>query len=63
MKTFSILALIISATTLLACGAENKPQPKLLEAERNTLDKAKALDKNMQQQTQEQQRNVEQQTR
>lgn len=62
MKTFSHLALIISTLTLLACGPDNKPQPKLLEAERNTLDKAKAMDKNMQQQTQELQKSVDKQT-
>ena len=62
MRTIKSLPLIISTLALLACGPDNKPQPKLLEAERNTLDKAKALDKKMQQQTQEQQQSVDKQT-
>ena len=62
MKTINTLALIVSTITLLACGPDNKPQPKLLEAERNTLDKAKAMDKKIQQQTQEQQQSVDKQT-
>jgi len=62
MKALNTFALIFSTLTLLACGPDNKPQPKLLEAERNTLDKAKAMDKNMQQQTQEQQQSVDKQT-
>jgi len=62
MKNFSIPTLIIVAIALLACSPDNKPKPQLLEAERNTLDKAKAMDKNMQKQTQELQQSVDKQT-
>jgi hypothetical protein len=61
MKTINTIALIITSVTLLACGPDNKPQTKLFETERNALDKAKAVDSTVQQQTQQLQQNVDKQ--
>lgn len=61
MKTINTIALVITSVALLACGPDNKPQTKLFETERNALDKAKAVDNTMQQQTQQLQQGVDQQ--
>jgi len=62
MKTSSIAVFAITSLLLVACGPDSKPQTKLFETERNALDKAKAVDSALQQQTQQLQQDVEKQT-
>ena len=56
--------ILISLATLIlvACGPDNSQKPKLFEEQRNALDKAKAVDSAVQQQTQQLQQNMDKQT-
>ena len=62
MPYFKYLLISLAALILMACGPDNSPKPKLFEDQRNTLDKAKAVDSTLQQQTQQQQQSVDKQT-
>lgn len=52
-----LLALLLSA-----CGQDNTPAPKLMETQREVLDQAKSLDAQLQQQTEEQRKALDQQS-
>jgi hypothetical protein len=56
-------AMLLCALLLLgACGkSDNQPAPKLFQDQRNALDKAKAVDPAMQQQNEEQRKEIEKQ--
>lgn len=57
------LALTLSVILLLgACSPSETTPPKLLEEQRNLLDKAKAVDTAQQQQNEAQQKSIEEQT-
>lgn len=61
MKSIASIIMLISFFTLAAC---NKPEDtKLFETQRNALDKAKQVEGQMLQQTQEMQKNTEEQTK
>lgn len=62
MKTPHYLLIALTCFTLLACSPDNSAKTKLFEDQRNALDKAKALEKTVQQQSQEAQQNIEKQT-
>jgi ABC-type enterochelin transport system substrate-binding protein len=62
MKSLNYLLLILTSLLLLACGPDNSPKTKLIEEQRNALDKAKEVDITVQKQMQETQQNVEKQT-
>lgn len=59
-RTAALCALLL----LTACGPdkEQPPAPKLFEEQRETLDKAKAVDAEQQKQAEEQRKAMEQQT-
>jgi hypothetical protein len=56
------LVLLLALCSLVACGQDTTPPPKLFKEDRAALDKAKAVDSLIQQQAQDQQQTVEQQT-
>lgn len=56
------MLLILVSLLLPACSPDNTPKPKLFEEQRSALDKAKAVDSTVQQQTQQLQQNVDKQT-
>lgn len=62
MKVFHTAVLIFTSLALLACSPDNTPKTKLFEEERNALDKAKAVENTVQQQTQQIQQNVDKQS-
>lgn len=62
MKLSNFLAITLACLTLFGCGPDKSPAPKLFEEQRNALDKAKAVEATVQQQTQDLQHNVEKQT-
>lgn len=62
MKPMNCMMLILASLLLPACSPDNSPKPKLFEEQRNALDKAKAVDSAVQQQTQQLQQNVDKQT-
>ena len=59
MKALNYLSIILTSLMLLACGPDNAPKPKLFEEQRDALEKAKALENTIQQQTKETQQNLE----
>jgi outer membrane biogenesis lipoprotein LolB len=62
MKPMNSMMLILVSLLLSACSPDNSPKPKLFEEQRRALDKAKAVDSTVQQQTQQLQQNVDKQT-
>jgi ABC-type enterochelin transport system substrate-binding protein len=62
MKPVNFIFLIFTSLLLLACSPDNTPKTKLFEEQRNALDKAKAVDSTVQQQTQQLQQSEEKQT-
>lgn len=62
MKPTKLLLLILVSLLLPACSPDNSPKPKLFEEQRSALDKAKAVDSTVQQQTQQLQQNVDKQS-
>ncbi len=62
MKPHIYLLFILTSLLLPACSPDNTPKTKLFEEQRNALDKAKAVDSTVQQQTQQLQQNEEKQT-
>lgn len=62
MKPLNYLSIVLTSLLLMACGPDNTPKPKLFEEQRNALDKAKAVEQTVQQQTKETQQSVEKQT-
>lgn len=62
MKPMKYMLLILVSLLLPACSPDNTPKPKLFEEQRSALDKAKAVDSTVQQQTQQLQQNVDKQT-
>ena len=62
MKLLNTLIIVLASFTLLACSPDNSAKTKLFEEQRNALDKAKAVEKTIQQQTQETQQTIEKQT-
>ena len=61
MKTTNTTALIFTCLAMIACSPDTTPKTKLFEEERSALEKAKAVESTVQQQTQQLQQNVEQQ--
>ena len=61
MKSLNYLAIALASLALLACKPDSSPTPKLFEEQRNALDKTKAVEKTVQQQTQETQQSIEKQ--
>lgn len=62
MKPVNFIFLIFTSLLLLACSPDNTPKTKLFEEQRTALDKAKAVDSTVQQQTQQLQQSEEKQT-
>lgn len=62
MKPVNFILIIFTSLLLQACSPDNTPKTKLFEEQRNALDKAKAVDSTMQQQTQQSRENEEKQT-
>ena len=62
MKPTKYMLLILASLLLPACSPDNSPKPKLFEEQRSALDKAKAVDSTVQQQTQQLQQNVDKQS-
>lgn len=62
MKTPDYLIVLLTSSILLGCSPDNNSKTKLFEEQRAALDKAKALENNVLQQTQELQKNMEKQT-
>ena len=62
MKPTHYMLFILTSLILLACSPDNTPKTKLFEEQRNALDKAKAVDSTVQQQTQQLQQNLEKQS-
>ncbi len=62
MKPMNSMILVLVSLLLAACSPDNSPKPKLFEEQRSALDKAKAVDNTVQQQTQQLQQNVDKQT-
>lgn len=62
MKISATAAMIITSLAMLACSPDNTPKTKLFEEERNALEKAKAVESAVQQQTQQLQQNVDKQS-
>lgn len=62
MKSLNYLAIALASLALLACKPDTSPKPKLFEEQRDVLDKAKAVEKTVQQQAQETQQSIEKQT-
>ena len=62
MKSMNYMMLLLTCFLLQACSPDNSPKPKLFEEQRSALDKAKAVDGTVQQQTQQLQQSVDKQT-
>lgn len=62
MKSPNYLFMILTSLILLGCSPDNNPKTKLFEEERSALEKAKAVENTIQQQTQQLQQNTEKQT-
>lgn len=62
MKPTHYMLFILTGLMLIACSPDNTPKTKLFEEQRNALDKAKEVDKTVQQQTQQLQQNVDKQS-
>lgn len=62
MKASDVLFMAIASLMLLACSPDNSAKTKLFEDQRNALDKAKTVEKTVQQQMQETRQNEEKQT-
>jgi len=62
MKPTKCVLLILVSLLLPACSPDNSPKPKLFEEQRSALDKAKAVDSKVQEQTRQLQQSVEKQT-
>lgn len=62
MKTINYLVIAFSILVLPGCSPDNNAKTKLFEEQRTALEKAKAVESTVQQQTQETQSNLEKQT-
>ena len=62
MKSPNYFFMIVTSLILLGCSPDNNTKTKLFEEERSTLEKAKAVESTIQQQTQQLQQNTEKQT-
>lgn len=62
MKSLNYLIIVLTSFILLACGPDNSAKAKLFEEQRSALEKAKGVEKTVQQQTQQLQQNLEQQS-
>jgi hypothetical protein len=62
MKFLKYILIPLTGLILLACKPDNTPQPKLLEEQRNALDKAKDVSNAVEQQAQELHQKVEKQS-
>jgi uncharacterized protein YcfL len=62
MKPKNYLFIVLASFILIACSPEKDTQTKLFEEQRNALDKAKAVESVVRQQTEEMQKNMEKQT-
>jgi uncharacterized protein YcfL len=67
MKSKNYLLIALASVILIACSPDQETQTKdtqtiLFEAQRNALEKAKAVESTVQQQAQEMQKNMDKQT-
>lgn len=62
MKSPNYFFMILTSLILFGCSPDNNAKTKLFEEERSTLEKAKAVESTIQQQTQQLQQNTEKQT-
>lgn len=62
MKSYNYLLIILSGFIMLGCSPDNSAKTKLFEQERAALEKAKAVESTVQQQSQLLQQNAEKQT-
>lgn len=62
MKPLNYLLIILASLALQACGPDNNAKAKLFEEQRSALEKAKAVDSMVQQQTRDAQQSMEKQT-
>ncbi|MFA6903952.1 MAG: hypothetical protein WC236_12820 [Gallionellaceae bacterium] len=62
MKKRHYLIILFTGFILLGCGPDNSTKTKLFEEERSALEKAKAVESTIQQQTRQTQQNADQQT-
>lgn len=62
MKKCHYLIILFTGFILLGCDPDNSTKTKLFEEERSALEKAKAVESTIQQQTRQTQENADQQT-
>lgn len=62
MKSCNYFLIMLTGFIVLGCSPDNSAKTKLFEQERATLEKAKAVESTVQQQTQQLQQNAEKQT-
>ena len=63
MKTLNYLFILLASLILIACSPDNNTaKTKLFEEQRSALEKAKGIEKTLEQQSKETQQSVEKQT-
>ena len=62
MKSLNCLIILLTSLVLAGCSPDSSAKTKLFEEQRAVLEKAKAVESSVQQQTQEMQQSIEKQT-